>query len=305
MSQSANDSSSRALTDVFFGEQKITRPKTLLKKALSKLEEKLQTSSDAESQGKEEADAGTEEETNSELTAAPGEAQFAQQPSKVPLKPVSSVKRTLIEPTTIRYVTAMPVENSSGDGKNVGALVSKVAPIVSKVAPVVSKVAPTLSLSGSGLTLSLGSATRKQDSSAEHYVPISFWMGLVYLGVGIACLVIAVPESVPNCGLGGYPPLRNWIYGTGIAYTIIGGLFLLCWGLLKSSELKTLRQTHAQPQRNKCLLLFFFCLSVAISSYTFVNFGLVVCRRCFHICMDDCWSCEPVERRCGLQYEKL
>ena len=39
---------------------------------------------------------------------------------------------------------------------------------------------------------------------------------------------------MPNCGLQGSPPLRDWVFGTGIAYTIIGtccsvfGLLLLC-----------------------------------------------------------------------------
>lgn len=45
--------------------------------------------------------------------------------------------------------------------------------------------------------------------------------GLFYLAVGIASLVISQMYQTP-CGLGGTPPLWQWVYGTGIAYTIIG-----------------------------------------------------------------------------------
>lgn len=58
--------------------------------------------------------------------------------------------------------------------------------------------------------------------------------GILYLAVGIACLVITAKHPDVDCGFGGHPPLREWLFGTGIAYTIIGlcasivGLLLVC-----------------------------------------------------------------------------
>lgn len=46
--------------------------------------------------------------------------------------------------------------------------------------------------------------------------------GLTYLAVGIACLVITAQYPDVDCGFGGQPPLRQWLFGTGIAYTVIG-----------------------------------------------------------------------------------
>ena len=46
--------------------------------------------------------------------------------------------------------------------------------------------------------------------------------GLVYLAIGIAALVISLQNPTLNCGLTGQPPLREWLFGTGISYTIIG-----------------------------------------------------------------------------------
>ncbi len=34
-------------------------------------------------------------------------------------------------------------------------------------------------------------------------------------------------QNVVDCGFNGSPPLRQWIFGTGIGYTIIGGLMLV------------------------------------------------------------------------------
>jgi hypothetical protein len=45
--------------------------------------------------------------------------------------------------------------------------------------------------------------------------------GVFYLAVGIACLVISQKYPTP-CGLGGNPPLWQWVFGTGISYTVIG-----------------------------------------------------------------------------------
>ena len=54
---------------------------------------------------------------------------------------------------------------------------------------------------------------------------------MVYLAIGIVCIVFYNNNPTP-CGIPGYPPLREWILGTGIAYCIIGfisgifGIFL-------------------------------------------------------------------------------
>ncbi len=52
-----------------------------------------------------------------------------------------------------------------------------------------------------------------------------FSTGFLLLAIGIASLVISTIDrnehSSPNCGIPGYPPLRDWIFGTGIASVII------------------------------------------------------------------------------------
>ena len=56
----------------------------------------------------------------------------------------------------------------------------------------------------------------------------------IYLALGIACLVIALQNPNPGCGLNGQPPLREWVFGTGISYIVIGisfsglALLLIC-----------------------------------------------------------------------------
>lgn len=47
----------------------------------------------------------------------------------------------------------------------------------------------------------------------------------IWLGTGIACLVITLQN--PPCGVGGSPPLSTWLFGSGIAYIIIGALSIL------------------------------------------------------------------------------
>ena len=47
-------------------------------------------------------------------------------------------------------------------------------------------------------------------------------MTSIYLAVGIACLVISLRNDT-TCGVPGYPPLRDFLFGTGVAYTVIGG----------------------------------------------------------------------------------
>lgn len=49
-----------------------------------------------------------------------------------------------------------------------------------------------------------------------------FGISSFFLALGIACLVIGMRNNV-DCGLDGEPPLRDWVFGTGIAYTVIGG----------------------------------------------------------------------------------
>jgi hypothetical protein len=72
---------------------------------------------------------------------------------------------------------------------------------------------------------------------------LSIASATLYLAVGVWSLVVALMNPNPLggalCGFDGQPPLRDWVYGTGIAYTIIGGThllsaFLLCsvWCLL-------------------------------------------------------------------------
>lgn len=62
-----------------------------------------------------------------------------------------------------------------------------------------------------------------------HYFGFSF--GSILLAVGIASLIISTELPADSvlyrCGLGGSPPLRIWIFGTGIAYTIAGGILLV------------------------------------------------------------------------------
>ena len=53
------------------------------------------------------------------------------------------------------------------------------------------------------------------------YNTLGFSSATIYFAIGIACLVISL-RNPTSCGLGGQPTLRNRLYGTGIAYTIIG-----------------------------------------------------------------------------------
>ncbi len=52
--------------------------------------------------------------------------------------------------------------------------------------------------------------------------------------IGISCLVISVvgffDEEAFECGRNGKPPLIIWIFGTGIAFTVISVRFLLTYG---------------------------------------------------------------------------
>jgi hypothetical protein len=46
-------------------------------------------------------------------------------------------------------------------------------------------------------------------------------IGIVYLAIGIASLVISV-RNVSDCGTDAVLTVRQWLFGTGIAYTTIG-----------------------------------------------------------------------------------
>jgi hypothetical protein len=62
---------------------------------------------------------------------------------------------------------------------------------------------------------------------------------MALIGLGIASLIVSVPER-DNCGRG-VPKPRNYVFGTGIAYIIIGVVFVAIWFLIwKVPKLKTL-----------------------------------------------------------------
>jgi len=58
-----------------------------------------------------------------------------------------------------------------------------------------------------------------------------FSASFILLALAIASLVISVQDmetfSAPNCGVPGYPPLRQYIFGTGLAYLIISVSFTI------------------------------------------------------------------------------
>ncbi len=45
---------------------------------------------------------------------------------------------------------------------------------------------------------------------------------MALIGLGIASLIISTQSPVVNCGFKGSPPLRNWVFGTGIACVVVG-----------------------------------------------------------------------------------
>lgn len=51
---------------------------------------------------------------------------------------------------------------------------------------------------------------------------LGFSSATIYLALGIASLVISLRNTV-DCGTPSFLPLRAYIFGTGIAYTAIGG----------------------------------------------------------------------------------
>lgn len=59
--------------------------------------------------------------------------------------------------------------------------------------------------------------------------------GLVYLAVGIAALIISLRYKDVSCGAGDASfnlTLQQWVFGTGIAYIIIGACFSVFAGIM-------------------------------------------------------------------------
>lgn len=57
-------------------------------------------------------------------------------------------------------------------------------------------------------------------------------IGLLFLALGIAALVVALDNKDVVCGHGGSPPLRDWLFGTGIAGIITGACLSIIGVLL-------------------------------------------------------------------------
>jgi hypothetical protein len=232
MSKPISDIVNRLRGDLYLGEQKIARPSQTSRAGTTK---------------------GVDDSAPSDANSTLSEFQnMAVHPAPAPKSSSIIVEPVVVQPSGIQYVTAVPKETHSTQHMHANHV-------------------PTLSLNSAGLSLSLGggvshNGTRK--TGASSYANYCFWLGIVYLGVGIACLVIAVPESSPNCGLGGSPPLRHWIYGTGIAYTIIGATYFFAWILLRNSDLRTIQTVHAQPHC-KFFLDCFLALLFAYVSFSY------------------------------------
>lgn len=58
------------------------------------------------------------------------------------------------------------------------------------------------------------------------------FVSMAYIGLGIASLVLTAQYPTVICGFKGAPPLRQWIFGTGIAYIIIGVILVAIWFLI-------------------------------------------------------------------------
>lgn len=58
-----------------------------------------------------------------------------------------------------------------------------------------------------------------------------FSTSLLLLVTGAVCLAFAVIDrnenASPTCGVPGYPPVRDWMFGTGISFIIIGVSFII------------------------------------------------------------------------------
>ena len=91
-------------------------------------------------------------------------------------------------------------------------------------------------------------------------VVVGTFTAILYLAIGIASIVVQQIDSFAVCGNPGFPPLSQWLLGTGISYIIIGcsyfmvayvkiwsglfytiiclaGAFLFCWMIVGSVSL--------------------------------------------------------------------
>jgi hypothetical protein len=70
--------------------------------------------------------------------------------------------------------------------------------------------------------------------SWKHEVVCGIPTTVIVLGIGIASLVISIQDreenEEPNCGQGGSPPLRDYLFGTGISYLVIALSFFISSG---------------------------------------------------------------------------
>jgi hypothetical protein len=139
---------------------------------------------------------------------------------------------------------------------------------------------PALTSDGLALTMTLNSDSLGK-SRLTRAAKFCFWTGIIFLAVGIACLVISVPELAPTCGLGGSPPLLYWIYGTGIAYTIIGGCFIYVWILFRKD--RDVKSVRVQPRSNCAFNESFFFLTLLFSVASLLSTLLIFLSGAFVI----------------------
>jgi len=55
---------------------------------------------------------------------------------------------------------------------------------------------------------------------------LEFIYSCLFILVGVSCLAIAIIHPETDCGLNGKPPLRQWLYASGISYILISIIFL-------------------------------------------------------------------------------
>ena len=70
----------------------------------------------------------------------------------------------------------------------------------------------------------------KSNYYAIHWLTM-IWIGAInaiFLGLGIACIVVSSKYPDVTCGTQGLPPLIKWVYGTGISYTAISSIMIIC-----------------------------------------------------------------------------
>ena len=153
---------------------------------------------------------------------------------------------------------------------------------------------PVLTANGLGVTLSVGTKGRSKRSEHATY---AFLTGVFYLAIGIACLVIAGPRRVVSCGQGGSPALLNWVYATGIAYTIIAGAMFFIWILLRTGDNRDSKTISFHPDSKLSILISFFVFLIINISYSFAFFSSDLPVFCIHRRLDHCGRRQSLERR--------